>query len=383
MDVLVETDGGQALPADAFVSLRVGEAQRFSRLNASRTYHFPASKDGGPAKPKGRHGHLEVFKRIGAIKINLDAFEGSPDNFVINCRDPELSRLSLRVAVSPVGPEQAGQRRAQEQQQREEALVGARRYIADHRLEELLATTVHELIRCKPDNPHQFLCGQILQATAATQGDQPAGGDKAAEAAPPAKGETPGGDEAAQGADRKKEWETSRRKFRNHLAHHLHSGGLDKGIKAYLARAAKGKPSQAAAGSAPSREAKAAPPGGEAGAAQAPRAGAGEASTQAAQTLLASVYGLSEKVASKRRSCLEEMPAQPAAKGDEESFSQEELRYRMGVALQEASSAGTLEHIVRARTGGAAGSKSEVAPYVEALVVRGLRHALRRQGGAG
>eukprot|EP00747_Dinoflagellata_sp_TGD_P139808 gnl/TRDRNA2_/TRDRNA2_175940_c1_seq5.p1 gnl/TRDRNA2_/TRDRNA2_175940_c1~~gnl/TRDRNA2_/TRDRNA2_175940_c1_seq5.p1 ORF type:complete len:628 (-),score=147.21 gnl/TRDRNA2_/TRDRNA2_175940_c1_seq5:126-1898(-) len=152
MEVRIDALEGQTAPSDTFVSMRVGDVQKQSRFAASRTYRFPDPGDG-----RGSYGRIEVFKRIGAMTVHFD--EGEDQDVVVPCGgDAELEKLDLKVYVKNVGMETT--------MKKKKAAVSfdeTKQYLADHRLEELLADAMREVVKGKPKDPHTFLSSHILK----------------------------------------------------------------------------------------------------------------------------------------------------------------------------------------------------------------------------
>jgi hypothetical protein len=142
MDVRLEALEGQVLPQDTFVSLRVGEVQKQSRLASTRTFSFKH----GQGQTFGR---LEVFKRIGRVSVNL---ESDVQEVRVPC-DSDLQELSMRVTVSDAVKRPVVDKRIDE----------AQRYVAEHKIEAILADTLKEVMHTRPVDPLPFLAEEILK----------------------------------------------------------------------------------------------------------------------------------------------------------------------------------------------------------------------------
>jgi len=155
--------------ADTFVSMRVGDVQKQSRLSTSRTYHFPATGDG-----RGRFGRIEVFKRVGDLTVDLSKHDGCEQSVQVPCNIPGMATLSMGLAVKGEPTDAIKEAKAQQGSARGKVKWdAAQKYIAEHSLEDVLADAMREVIRHKPEDPFTFLSEQIL-AKKSTLAEKPA-----------------------------------------------------------------------------------------------------------------------------------------------------------------------------------------------------------------
>jgi len=168
------------LPQDIFLSVRVGEAQKLSKLSSSRIYKFP-SVDGR------RFGKIEVFRRLATYNIDVDAIHNHQHNVDIGCGADPLGVLRLAVAVE----EQRGtEKKVQEPKKDSGKLQAAKDYLQKHGLEKQLSDAMLAVLRERPNAPAEFLAKHLLAATgkAATNAplNQPkSGGEVVKVVAPP------------------------------------------------------------------------------------------------------------------------------------------------------------------------------------------------------
>lgn len=154
----IDTVEGQEPPPDTFVSVRIGDVQKQSRFATTRTYRFPDPGDG-----RGNFGRLEVFKRIGHITVSFDNMKGEDQFVEVPCDLPDLGFLPMKLAVTGPSavteelPPIAKKGRAKAR------LDAAQKYLAEHRLEEILADAMREVIHEKPNDPHSFLSKMIMK----------------------------------------------------------------------------------------------------------------------------------------------------------------------------------------------------------------------------
>merc|ERR1719171_2198885 len=93
MDTLEE----MGLPQDTFVSVRIGEMQKLSRLASSRVYKFGSAAD-------RKSGKIEVFQRIGTCHLDIDTQNQEPRDVNIICSEAGFGNLRLRVGVENTSP---------------------------------------------------------------------------------------------------------------------------------------------------------------------------------------------------------------------------------------------------------------------------------------
>lgn len=155
-------------PEDTFVSLRIGDVQKQSRLVGTRQFHFPDYV--GNNRSVGR---IEVFKRLGWVNVNIGGAKGcyhETQDVEVPVDWPNLTNLPLRISAQ--GPPEDEEiicndtlksGRGKARTKAKERLDLAHRYINKHRLEEILADVMREVIEQKPGDPHSYMSGRILE----------------------------------------------------------------------------------------------------------------------------------------------------------------------------------------------------------------------------
>lgn len=158
MEVRLEPAEGKAvppMPQETFVSLRIGDVQKQSRLGAPRTYKFP-----DPGEGRRNFARIEVFKRVGHATVSFTG-DGDFQNLEVPCQLDGFNAIPMRLMVT--GTNEQKLLDAAEKKGRAKVRVdAAARYLAQHHLEELLADCMREVIFNKPDDPHAFLSQMIL-----------------------------------------------------------------------------------------------------------------------------------------------------------------------------------------------------------------------------
>lgn len=149
MDIRIEAMEGPVPAGETFVSMRIGDYQKQSRLGCTKSYRFPQDDGNGFAR-------LEVFQRIGHVSLSLDKLRASDQDVQVPLDTPDVNFLPMRIGMEKKS-DQKGQGKVKTR------LDSAQRYLAQHQLEEIIADAMREVIHEKPDDPHTFLSNQIMK----------------------------------------------------------------------------------------------------------------------------------------------------------------------------------------------------------------------------
>mmetsp|Transcript_83843 Transcript_83843/g.166365 ORF Transcript_83843/g.166365 Transcript_83843/m.166365 type:complete len:364 (+) Transcript_83843:96-1187(+) len=140
------------MPQDIFLSVRVGETQKLSKLSSSRIYKFPSVQG-------RRFGKIEVFRRIGACTVDVDPVNSDPRNVSIGCGEDALGVIGFSVAVESKAAAKKG-----EEPKKDDKMKAAKDYLQKHGLEMQLSEAMQAVLRERPDAPAQFLANKLLAA---------------------------------------------------------------------------------------------------------------------------------------------------------------------------------------------------------------------------
>eukprot|EP00438_Fugacium_kawagutii_P033367 Skav231028 [mRNA] locus=scaffold1869:180031:182987:- [translate_table: standard] len=88
MDIRIETLEGPVPAGETFVSMRIGDYQKQSRLGCTKSYRFPQDDGNGFAR-------LEVFQRIGHVSLSLDKLRASDQDVQVPLDTPDLKFLPM------------------------------------------------------------------------------------------------------------------------------------------------------------------------------------------------------------------------------------------------------------------------------------------------
>jgi hypothetical protein len=161
MELRLDTIAGvEDAPNDVFVSFRVGDSQKQSRLVPSRTYRFPSDA----LNVKGPFGRIEVFRRVAVATVPLDSPTGERPEVEMDCGIGEAQWLRFRVSSLQCLPSNPKGEDGEEKKKGriKDRMDDAKRFLDDNRLEDLMAEAMREVIRQRPEEPYKLLAEQIL-----------------------------------------------------------------------------------------------------------------------------------------------------------------------------------------------------------------------------
>jgi len=176
MELKLESLENNGIPQDCFISVRVGDMQKLSRIAAVRNYRFPKSSN--------RFGKVDLFKRIGSCSINVDPDELGTREVFLDCTNSGYGSMKLAVDVGFKADSCAPQpqKSAEPGDDVSKANLSVKKvkqahdYLNRHGIESLLSNSMHELLREQPDDPAEFLASKLLSG---------AGGSKSIIKCPP------------------------------------------------------------------------------------------------------------------------------------------------------------------------------------------------------
>jgi hypothetical protein len=161
MDLQIRLDAlpGTLPPPDTFVSMRIGDVQKKTRFENSRTYRFPEPKD-----KRGAFARIEVFKRIGSTTVSLDNYREDSPCLDVPCSFPNLDKLSFNMSVfGGLSSERPESREKKKKTRALQRMDDAQHYLASYRLEETLADAMRQVIRDRPEDPYEGLSAFLLK----------------------------------------------------------------------------------------------------------------------------------------------------------------------------------------------------------------------------
>mmetsp|Transcript_117432 Transcript_117432/g.204079 ORF Transcript_117432/g.204079 Transcript_117432/m.204079 type:complete len:399 (-) Transcript_117432:315-1511(-) len=164
---------------DTYVSVRVGEVQKLSRISAGRTFKFPASAVGDR-----KFGKVEIFNRIGGCSVGIiPADEDQEVAVPINGDSNVKFRVMLDYTEKPPAAkiEEAERIKAKDVNPK---VLAAKEYLEKHNLELRLSEAMQAVLREKPEDPAQFVADKLIKSAGAVVKVPKAAPSPAPEAAP-------------------------------------------------------------------------------------------------------------------------------------------------------------------------------------------------------
>jgi hypothetical protein len=160
VEIKLDLNPGSLEPSlnhDCFVSVRLGEQQKLSRLASSRTYRFPKSSD-------NNQGRIEVYRRVGFAPIHVDPLNNGATDVTCKIGNETLS-FSVDVCSDDGTKEKA--RQAQKltgtgTSKMNEKTVKAKEYLQQYCIEACLSEAMQSLLQDRPENPTEYLANKLL-----------------------------------------------------------------------------------------------------------------------------------------------------------------------------------------------------------------------------
>jgi len=142
------------MPQQCFISVRVGDTQKLSRLSSQRYYRFPQAD--------GKHyGKIEVFKRIGAGSVDIDPQTLGIREVNVDCRESGFGNLKLKVEVNKNKTADQSSNTPSRPKYAEKARA-AKEYLTKHGLEVQLSEAMQIVLREQPEHPAEFLAAMLM-----------------------------------------------------------------------------------------------------------------------------------------------------------------------------------------------------------------------------
>jgi len=194
VEIGLEAVDNDLMPKDLYLSLRIGEQQKFAKASTSRAYKFAQS-----AVAERRYAKLEIYRRVGicSVSIDMEKVKGTHE-IAVPVDDPRLCENEVRyritmepaasekIRAAPTAPEPPLSSQDKPLAKDPSAKVlAAREYLEKHQLEQRLSEAMQAVLRERPEDPGAFVA-QKLASGAGIMRKVP---DAAPEAAPLAEAE--------------------------------------------------------------------------------------------------------------------------------------------------------------------------------------------------
>eukprot|EP00929_Paragymnodinium_shiwhaense_P077360 TRINITY_DN3982_c0_g1_i20.p1 TRINITY_DN3982_c0_g1~~TRINITY_DN3982_c0_g1_i20.p1 ORF type:complete len:750 (-),score=207.84 TRINITY_DN3982_c0_g1_i20:216-2465(-) len=186
VEICLDAVGGDAFPSDLFLSMRVGESQKFSRASKpSRVFKFPSNAIGDK-----RFGKLEIYRRIGMCSIGIEADKMPGIHEVsVDVDDTRVLEGAMKYHLQLVAPggkaakAPAEPAAAPKENEAVSAKVAvAQEYLQKHQIELRLSDAMQALMHHRPEDPASFLAQRFLRGCGVTKRIDEAGNNTSADA---------------------------------------------------------------------------------------------------------------------------------------------------------------------------------------------------------
>jgi len=154
------------LGSDYYVSVRVGEVQKLSRVSPSRAYKFPASAVG-----QRKYGKIEIFKKVNSSAVGLTTSGNGDDVQEVNMKLDDDSIVKFQVSVNAEGKPtaKAPQEKQPAKQEANPKVAAAKSYLEKHNLEMRLSEAMQAVLREKPEDPATFVSEMLAKSAGMVQ----------------------------------------------------------------------------------------------------------------------------------------------------------------------------------------------------------------------
>lgn len=173
----ITVSDAEDLPANAYISIRVGETRRQKRFTPGDHFDFPSAQ---------RYVSLDVFEKIGSKHVSLSELQSLANGSAGACNESaefaspaasgarciEVMRASgapMRLHVKAVTTEAIV---VPTRTSRHMAALQANRYLDRHALQKVLQSMVQILIKTQPDDPVGFMTDYLQDCKSSIQPDR-------------------------------------------------------------------------------------------------------------------------------------------------------------------------------------------------------------------
>lgn len=165
VDINLEAVDASSLPQDLYLSLRVGDSQKFAKASHARNYKFATAGE-------RRHAKLELYRRVGVTSFSIDSgkLQGTHE-LTLPVDDSRIAggqvayRLKLDGAVPEAhqapAPAPAPAVTEEKTKSINDKVAQAKEYLAKHQLEQRLAEAMQAVLRERPEDPAAFIAQRL------------------------------------------------------------------------------------------------------------------------------------------------------------------------------------------------------------------------------
>eukprot|EP00747_Dinoflagellata_sp_TGD_P213162 gnl/TRDRNA2_/TRDRNA2_86152_c0_seq2.p1 gnl/TRDRNA2_/TRDRNA2_86152_c0~~gnl/TRDRNA2_/TRDRNA2_86152_c0_seq2.p1 ORF type:complete len:301 (-),score=85.11 gnl/TRDRNA2_/TRDRNA2_86152_c0_seq2:130-906(-) len=142
-----------------FISLRVGEMQKLSKMSActnNKSYKFPPN-----AVKDHRYGKLEIYRRIGGSNIGIDPKKNGVYEVAVPVDDSKFDK-GMRFRVDVGTENRAPAKLEPPPVESNPKVLEAKDYLEQHQLELRLSEAMQAVLRERPEDPGVFIAKMLM-----------------------------------------------------------------------------------------------------------------------------------------------------------------------------------------------------------------------------
>jgi len=156
VEIGLEPLDAEQLPKDLYLSLRVGEQQKFSRASAAKAYKFAQSTVG-----ERRFAKVEMYKRVGVCSVPIDPEKVQGTHEITVPMNEGTDEVRYRISLDPSSGEGKPANAQPPAKDMTAKVSAAREYLDKHQLEHRLAEAMQAVLRERPEDPGAFLAQRL------------------------------------------------------------------------------------------------------------------------------------------------------------------------------------------------------------------------------
>jgi len=155
VELRLDTADHERFKGKHFVAVRIGEAQKMTKMSSSRSYQFQTA-----AVVERKYGKVEVYKRVGFCVVAIDGDAAIAANeYRIELGAKEV--ISFRIAVNKQNDGAKPKGDVPTKTMSADAQLAA--YLEKHHLEVRMKDALQAVLRERPEDPGEFLAAKIMQ----------------------------------------------------------------------------------------------------------------------------------------------------------------------------------------------------------------------------
>lgn len=159
VEITLAAVDGNTVPKDLYLSLRIGEMQKFSKAYTARGYKFSASAVG-----ERRYAKLELYKRVGMCSLGLDQSLKGTHEISVPVDDSRIDGKVVRYHVNLGGTDTEVSTNFDRPpaDPTDEKLMAAREYLDMQQIEHRISDAIQAVLRERPEDAGEFVANMLM-----------------------------------------------------------------------------------------------------------------------------------------------------------------------------------------------------------------------------